>query len=162
MLSAVPARNIINQATVISASVVSDAKRGAIAMRRSNRARLGLCLPVLALCGLAGCAYDQRGDGRSGGYYGNGAYAYPPGGYYGGPYAGRYDGYRRGWWGRDRDDRDRYDRDDRKGRQRYADDDDWQERRYGRLKDNGRQGDAERFNDRLCRNGIPKDAPAGC
>lgn len=130
-------------------------------MRRSNRARLGLCLPVLALLGLAGCENQYRGDGRSGGYYGNGSYAYPPGGYYDGPYAYRYGGYRRGWWGPDGNDRRRSTDDDWKKQRRYTDDD-WKDRRYERMKDNGRRGDAERFNDRLCRNGIPGDAPAGC
>jgi hypothetical protein len=129
-------------------------------MRRWNRVRLGLCLPVLALLGLVGCEYSHRGDGRYGGY-GNWSYAFPSDGYYDGPYAYRYGGYRRGWWGRDWDDRKRRTDDDWKRRKRYADDD-WKERRYRRLKNNDRPGDAERFNDRLCRNGIPGDAPAGC
>jgi hypothetical protein len=54
-------------------------------------------------------------------------------------------GYNRGWWGLS---------DDRH--------DNWAERKYERMKDNDRSGDAARFNDRLCRNGIPGDAPAGC
>ena len=107
-------------------------------MRRWNRVRLGLCLPVLALLGLVGCEDNHRGDGRYGGYD-NRRYAYP------------YGGYDRGWWGRDRDDRRRYSRGD-----------DWKERRYERRKDNNRPGDAERFNNRLCNNGVRGDAPAGC
>jgi hypothetical protein len=109
--------------------------------------RLGLCLPVLALLGLVGCEDHHRGDGRYGGYY-NRPYAYP------------YGGYDRGWWGRDWDDRRRYDR-DRGNRGRYARDE-WKERRYERKQDNSRPGDAERFNNRLCNNGIRGDAPAGC
>ena len=106
-------------------------------MSRRNRVRLGLCLPVLTLLALAGCESHHDGDGRYGGYY-NGAYAYP------------YGGYNRGWWGRDRDDRRREVRDD------------WKDRKYERKNDNGRPGDAERFNDRLCHNGIRGDAPADC
>jgi hypothetical protein len=101
-------------------------------MRRWNRARLGVGLPILALLALVGCEDHQRGDGRYGGYY-------------------PYGGYERGWWGRGQDDRGRYARRDAQ-----------KERKYERKQDNDRSGDAERFNDRLCRNGIPGDAPAGC
>jgi len=118
--------------------------------RRWNRARLGRCLPVLALLGLVGCADYQRGEGRYGGYA-NRLYTYPSWGYANRPYAYPYGGDDRGWWGRrDRDDRKRYTRDE------------WKEQKYRRLQNNGRPGDAGRFNDRLCRNGIPGDAPAGC
>ena len=132
-------------------------------MRRWNRARLGRCLPVLALLGLVGCVDYHRGEGRYGGYgnglstypswgYANRPYAYPFWGYADRPYAYPYGGDDRGWWGRrDRDDDRR--RDARDG---------WKEQKYRRLQHNGRPGDAERFNDRLCRNGIPGDAPAGC
>jgi hypothetical protein len=108
-------------------------------MTRSNAVRLGLCLPVLALLGLAGCVDNHRdSDGRYGG------------GYYGRNYAYPYGGYNRGWWGRDRSD------DRREAR------DDWKERKYDRREDNGRPGDAERLNKRLCNNGIRGDAPADC
>jgi hypothetical protein len=30
------------------------------------------------------------------------------------------------------------------------------------MKNDDRRGDAERFNNRLCHNGIPGDAPGGC
>lgn len=142
-------------------------------MRRSNRVRLGLCLPVLALLALGGCEYPHRGDGRYGGDYGNRPYAFPSDGYYyGGPYAYRYGGLRRGWWGDDWDDQERHGDDNWERRKRRAGDDgkrqkryagdEWKERRYERLQNNGRRGDAERFNNRLCRNGVPGDAPAGC
>src|SRR5919206_3278342 len=94
-------------------------------MRRWNHVRLGLCLPVLALVGLAGCE-NHDGDG----YYG--VYGYP------------YGGYDRGWWTRSDD-------------HGY-----WKERKYDRLKNDDRKGDAERFNDRLCHNGIRGDAPGDC
>jgi hypothetical protein len=106
-------------------------------MRRREHVRLGLCLSVLTLLALAGCENSHHDDGRYGGYY-NGAYAYPDG------------GYGRGWWGRDRNNWSR------------EASDDWKERKYKREKDNGRPGDAERFNDRLCHNDIRGDAPGGC
>lgn len=119
-------------------------------MRRWNLARLGRCLPVVALLGLAGCEGHYRGDGVYGGAYSR-PYAYPYGGYADRLYAYPYGGYDRDWRGRrDRDDRKRHAKDG------------WKERKYERLMNNGRSGDAARFNDRLCRNGIPGDAPAGC
>ncbi len=36
------------------------------------------------------------------------------------------------------------------------------EHQYDRKQDNGRRVDAERYNDRLCDNGIRGDAPADC
>ena len=93
---------------------------------------------ALTLLAVAGCENSRHDDGRYGGYY-NGAYAYPDGGVLqgSGGDATEITGSREAT-------------------------DDWKERKYEREKDNGRPGDAERFNDRLCHNGIRGDAPGGC
>jgi hypothetical protein len=115
-------------------------------MRVWKNMRLGLCLPVLALVGLAGCESGHHGnDSNNGGYYG--ANDYP------------YGGYNRRWWGSSDD--HHHDGDDQKQSAGYNNDS-WKDRKYQRKEDNGRPGDAEQFNNRLCHNGVRGDAPASC